>query len=80
MPHRALITGGNRGIGLAIAKGLVAKGLDVTIAGRDLVAIAEAAGRIGVKGAQLDVSSDAQCREVVDKAGGFFRNRESIGW
>ena len=33
----ALITGGNRGIGLAIAKGLISKGCKVTIGARDAV-------------------------------------------
>ena len=32
---RALVTGGNRGIGRAIAAGLKGKGLDVTIGARD---------------------------------------------
>ncbi|MGI9389342.1 MAG: SDR family NAD(P)-dependent oxidoreductase, partial [Boseongicola sp.] len=36
MTKKALVTGGNRGIGQAIARGLVTEGLEVLIGVRDL--------------------------------------------
>jgi len=45
--RRALVLGGNRGMGLAIAKALAAEGVTVTIAARDKAALASAAQEIG---------------------------------
>lgn len=39
MPHRALITGSTRGIGLAIAKALIAAGHDVMVTGREAASV-----------------------------------------
>lgn len=59
----ALVTGGGRGIGAAIAGALVGAGFHVTVTGRDSTALAEVASRLG--GAQ-------RCRavtmEVADRA------------
>ncbi|KQO76116.1 SDR family oxidoreductase [Rhizobium sp. Leaf262] len=44
---RALVLGGNRGMGLAIAKSLAAEGVALTIAARDEKALAHAAKEIG---------------------------------
>ncbi|MDR3470705.1 MAG: SDR family oxidoreductase [Devosia sp.] len=44
---RALVLGGNRGMGLAIALALGAEGAEIAIAARDQVALSEAARRIG---------------------------------
>ena len=43
----ALVLGGNRGMGLAIARALAAEGVAVTIAARDEAALAEAAVAVG---------------------------------
>ncbi|MBE1284168.1 MAG: SDR family NAD(P)-dependent oxidoreductase [Rhodobacteraceae bacterium] len=53
---RALVTGANRGIGLAIAKGLAEQGHMVWLGARDLTAGQSAADRIGATAVQLDVA------------------------
>lgn len=45
--RRALVLGGNRGMGLAVAKALAAEGASVSIAARDAAALASAAAEIG---------------------------------
>jgi 3-oxoacyl-[acyl-carrier protein] reductase len=45
--RQALVLGGNRGMGLAIAKALSAEGAEVAIAARDKSALANAAAEIG---------------------------------
>ena len=80
---RALVTGGNRGVGLAIARGLVEAGHDVVIGSRDLKAGEKAAQEVGAQCVQLDVAdagSIARCMEdvgdidiLVNNAGVCFR-------
>jgi NAD(P)-dependent dehydrogenase (short-subunit alcohol dehydrogenase family) len=55
----ALVTGGNRGIGLEVCRQLAGRGLQVLLSGRDPDAAATAARAIGldVQAIQLDVSS-----------------------
>jgi NAD(P)-dependent dehydrogenase (short-subunit alcohol dehydrogenase family) len=68
---RAIISGGSKGIGLAIAEALVAEGVDVAIAARgdevDQVAarLAESSGR-RVIGVRADTSDDASVLSMVD--------------
>lgn len=54
---RALVTGGNRGIGLAIAQGLAERGLEVVIGARNAEAGQEAAKQIGASAVELNVAS-----------------------
>ncbi len=54
---RALVTGGSRGIGRAIAAELVALGADVTIVARDPARLDEATGTLGVAGIAADVTT-----------------------
>jgi len=49
----ALITGANRGIGLAIARALAAEGCDLIITGRDRRALARAGRELGKHGVQV---------------------------
>ncbi|HEX6693033.1 MAG TPA: glucose 1-dehydrogenase [Burkholderiales bacterium] len=66
----ALVTGGNGGIGLGMARGLAAAGATVAIVGRDAAKNAAALpslgkGSIALKG---DLTDEKQCRAVVDDA------------
>ena len=62
----AFVTGGTRGIGLAIAKALMAAGARVAVAGRDLDRARAAAAELG--GGALGVSCDVAQAEQVDAA------------
>ena len=66
---RALVTGANRGIGLAIAKGLADGGLDVVVGARDLAAGRSAGDAIGAQAVQLDVSDPDSILEAVRVVG-----------
>ena len=80
---RALVTGGNRGIGLAVAEGLAAAGHRVVIGSRDVAQGEAEARRIGAECVRLDVAdmdSIARCMEqagdvdiLVNNAGVCFR-------
>ena len=80
---RALITGGNRGIGLGIAEGLAAAGHRVIITARDIAEGKAAAENIGAECVQLDVGdadSIARCMSevgdvdiLINNAGVCFR-------
>jgi len=66
----ALVTGGNGGIGLGMAKGLARAGAAVAIAGRDekknAAAVKElGAGAISIK---VDLKDEKACRAAVDRA------------
>lgn len=66
---RALITGANRGIGLAIARGLSDKGCDVLLGSRDLAAGERVASEIGAQAIELDVSNPASIQRAVKDVG-----------
>ena len=63
----ALVTGGSRGIGLAIARGLAGAGAKVAICGRDGAKAEAAAAGLGgsAKGYACDVSDAAQLETLV---------------
>jgi 2-deoxy-D-gluconate 3-dehydrogenase len=73
----AIVTGGNGGIGLGIAKGLAQAGASIVVAGRDrtkneaavqaLTALGAAAIPVGV-----DVTDEAACRAMVQEAAQRF--------
>ncbi len=66
----ALVTGGSKGIGLAIAKGLAAAGANVAITGRDKAALDAAAAGTGRAGAGRihGVQADVQDPEAASRA------------
>ena len=66
MTRHAIVTGGSRGIGLAIARRLVADGLEVSIVGRDAARLQQAAAALGsgVASAVVDVTDAAAVDQV----------------
>ena len=67
----ALVTGGNGGIGLGMARGLAQAGAAIGVAGRNLEKSQAAAAELsamGVKTAvvKVDVTDEASCRNLVD--------------
>jgi NAD(P)-dependent dehydrogenase (short-subunit alcohol dehydrogenase family) len=65
---RALVTGSTRGIGRAIAAGLIAQGARVVISSEDAADTARVAGEFGMPGCACDVSDDAALAALVDFA------------
>jgi 2-deoxy-D-gluconate 3-dehydrogenase len=73
----AIVTGGNGGIGLGMAKGLAAAGAAVVVAARDPEKSAAAVGELEKQGAKavaltVDVADAASCRAMVQAALGRF--------
>ena len=70
----AIVTGGSKGIGFAVAKQFAASGADVAIVARNAESLAEAAAAIGkstntrVIGVQADVSKAADIQRAYDEA------------
>jgi NAD(P)-dependent dehydrogenase (short-subunit alcohol dehydrogenase family) len=67
----ALVTGGNRGIGRAIAAGLKAKGCRVTLSARDEEDGRRAAFELGTAFARIDVTDPDTAFAVFTQSGGF---------
>jgi 3-oxoacyl-[acyl-carrier protein] reductase len=74
--HVAIVTGGSRGIGLAIARGFVARGARVIVSGRSRSDLDAVSSQLGAAAAavQGDVAdpavADALVRTAVDRFGG----------
>jgi len=67
----ALVTGGNRGIGRAIASGLKARGCAVTIGARNEADGRQAAADLGVAYARLDLEDPDTSFALMTQTGGF---------
>ena len=75
--RRAIVTGGSRGIGLAIADQLAAEGADVAIVARDEQALRQAAIGVARHGNRVllmpgDTTDDAAVRRLVGEVAGEF--------
>jgi NAD(P)-dependent dehydrogenase (short-subunit alcohol dehydrogenase family) len=70
----AVVTGGNRGIGLEVCRQLAARGFVVVLGSRDLDKGSDAAGRLGdtVHAVQLDVTDDGSVARAADWVGERF--------
>ncbi|MFQ5516942.1 MAG: SDR family NAD(P)-dependent oxidoreductase [Acidimicrobiia bacterium] len=66
--HTSIVTGGNRGIGLGLASGLVGAGAEVVIWGRDADRNHAAVARLGGPGAVTAVACDVSSEDDVGAA------------
>ncbi|MCX7057570.1 MAG: SDR family oxidoreductase [Proteobacteria bacterium] len=66
--RRALVMGGSRGLGKAIAKALRAEGAQVAICARGAERVAAAAAELGVEGLVCDLSVPGAAAAVVEEA------------
>jgi 3-oxoacyl-[acyl-carrier protein] reductase len=69
MPHRALVTGGGRGIGASIARELAAAGWHVTVTGRTSEQVEAVAAEIGGAAVAGDVSQRKDVERMLEAAG-----------
>ncbi|KRB76129.1 hypothetical protein ASE01_13970 [Nocardioides sp. Root190] len=75
----ALVTGGNRGIGKAVAAALVGEGARVVLLGRDPGTLAAAVGEVGATGHVVaDTTDDASVRAAVDEAAGLLGRLDAV--
>ena len=78
----ALVTGGSKGIGFAIAAGLAREGVRVAVCARDEAALAAAAERLAVGGSVVavagDVSTAEGCRRVFDETCRHFGSADIL--
>lgn len=65
---KVVITGGGRGLGLAMAKRFVAEGAEVLIAGRNEEVLKESANRLHCYYLTFDVQDISQTRAFIDRA------------
>lgn len=65
----AIVTGGNGGIGLGMARGMAAAGAIVVVAARDTAKSEAALATLGAKSvfAVLDVADESSCRAVIEQ-------------
>lgn len=69
--RRALVTGGARGIGAAIARRFAGHGAETVVADRDGAAARALAAEIGARALELDVADAARVRHALSETGPF---------
>jgi NAD(P)-dependent dehydrogenase (short-subunit alcohol dehydrogenase family) len=65
---KAIVTGGSRGIGKAVARSLIAEGVQVVIIARTPEPLAEAAAELGATAVVADTGRDESVRQAVTRA------------
>jgi len=65
----AIVTGGSRGIGRAVAESLVGAGVRVTLLARDAKALGRVAGELGARAIPCDVASEADIDRALEQIG-----------
>lgn len=65
----AVVTGGAKGIGLAIARRLAADGAAIALIGRDVAALEQAAGPLAARYAAADVTDHVALRDAIASFG-----------
>ena len=65
----AIVTGGSRGIGRAVAESLVGVGVRVTLLARDATALGRVATELGARAIPCDVASDADIDRALEEIG-----------
>jgi 2-deoxy-D-gluconate 3-dehydrogenase len=73
----AVVTGGNGGIGLGMAKGIASCGADIVVAGRDAAKAAAAVAELRAMGVRsefvaVDVTKKAECVALIEKSEALF--------
>jgi NAD(P)-dependent dehydrogenase (short-subunit alcohol dehydrogenase family) len=69
--RRAVVTGGAKGIGLAISRRLAQAGIEVTLLGRDAAALAAAGAELGAAWAVADVTDAPALTAALERLGPF---------
>ena len=69
MTRTALVTGGNRGIGRAIAQGLIEDGLDVLVTARDPGEGRQTADALGCRWVRMDLQDASTIPDALEQAG-----------
>src|ERR1700751_5371460 len=77
--RKALITGGSKGIGLAIARTFAEAGADVAVLARGQAALDEAVPAIGARQGQQVLALSCDVRRADDIAAGFARVMAAFG-
>jgi NAD(P)-dependent dehydrogenase (short-subunit alcohol dehydrogenase family) len=77
--RKAVITGGSKGIGLAIARTFAEAGADVAIMARGQAALDEAAAAIGTRSGQQVLALSCDVRRADDITAGFARVTAALG-
>lgn len=75
----AMVAGASRGLGYAVARGLAAEGVSVSISSRSAAAVAEAARRIGAETGQPTLGTAVDVRKAADLSAWYAQTIQTFG-